>query len=300
MPDDNKPYVSFQPRTVINAEDMNAMQTQIKADMQARIKTAKEEITKAGVDIAKDAEKFAGKTPEDLKGELDKRYAPIGQSQVSKYLRRFVHLQKSPVVIEHKFGRFPQVQLLQLLPLIGKTLKDNTERPNGLFYLYYKEPGEEFYGPSPFDAQKIVLVRATRGHVWGWPLKDIFNQEGFKYDLKGKLDDAVFDFRNDVLVRNSNIGDERILAAAKIFEWRDKTIGELIDDRRWDDIYFAYAPREIAIQQTVKVLSNANPPVEEDKKCSVDLLHLNGDSLIVSLSPDAEFGSLDAVLILRS
>ena len=138
------PYEKFEfkPGELITAERMNAMQDAIKGDIQGEIETASEQIKKTGVDKATNAEKFDAKTSKEWTDALDQRYSPKvhdheGQAVYKRYFKQL--RTKQPIVLEHKLGRFPIVDIYKLESIPVATVETEAKSTNKdtKFYLYY-------------------------------------------------------------------------------------------------------------------------------------------------------------------
>lgn len=87
MPEEKKPYVENKPGDLWTAEIWNGTQVMIKEDIEANVKALRDEIdkdsvkalrdeiNKNGVNLAKNAEKLAGKTSAEWENDFDAKYA---------------------------------------------------------------------------------------------------------------------------------------------------------------------------------------------------------------------------------
>ncbi|HVF99136.1 MAG TPA: hypothetical protein VND68_04810 [Chloroflexia bacterium] len=269
-------YIHRDPGELITAEDWNGIQTAVQADIVAKLEAAKQEIKRTGVSRADNADKFDNKTPKDLTDDLDKRYAyrvhdHEGQSSYRRYIKRLEVGQT--VVLEHKLGRFPLVDVYELLP-VAPHLKaaDGTPAPiNDRFYLYY--------GHEERDRDALFTRdRGTKRWAWGTPIEQVLRENKVEWED----DDSLGDVINDLLDAFFNTPDADEIehgTSAWINDHRKELISTLKLQNEWPDIYWTLRPFKLIAGYPLAASNGGG---------LVDVTHLSYDTLAI-IAP-GEFG----------
>jgi len=278
MANETTPYMPRNPGDLITAEDWNEVQVKVKEDMQDRIQAAKEQIKKTGVDRADNADKFDNKTPKDWTDDLDERYAPKvhdheGPDVYRRYLKRLKADQK--VVLEHKLGSFPLVDVYELLPIAP----DLSENPiNEKFYLYYHHE----------ERDRDLLFTEDRGMVrwpWGTPFEQLLSEYNVEWEDDDSLGDVINDFL-DGFFKSPVVDHMEHSTSPWINDHRKMLIGELKKRDEWPDIRWVFRPHKLIVG-----LPPVGPhewPESFSTPSWVDVIHLSYDALAVITPADLE------------
>lgn len=131
-------YIQRNPGDLIAADDWNNLQSRIKDDIGKQIKEAIKNLTT--VPNSENTHKIDNQTSDDLtKAILEKvrHELPLRTG----YLRKFKMLDnKTEMVIEHKLGAYPEVDIYELVRFEAVCSEDDIKtKTNVLFYLYQEE-----------------------------------------------------------------------------------------------------------------------------------------------------------------
>ncbi len=299
MADQLTAYITRNPGDLIAAADWNDVQVKIKEDIAARIKTAKDEVKKEGVERADNADKFDNKTPKNWTDELDKRYAPITHDHegMAAYRRYFKRLEANQtIVLEHKLGRFPLVDIYELLPVAPTRAADKGGPINEKFYLYYHHE----------ERDRDALFVKDRGMV-RWPMGTPIEQVLGEYGVEWEDDDSLGDVVNDLLdafFKPPVVDEMEHLTSPWIDDHRGSTIAELKRRDEWPDIRWVLRPEKLVVGHI--------HPFQEPSEHLVNVHHVSYDAIAVTgpvipttggVQPrggGASAGTIDLMIILRS
>jgi hypothetical protein len=288
MAAETTPYIDRNPGDLITAEDWDGVQVMIKEDIGARIEAAKEDIRHTGVDQAGNADKFSGKSETDWTNQLNDRYAAKvhdheGQSVYRRYIKRFTGepgLDK--VLLDHDLGRFPLVDVYELLPV---TTKDGFADCKLLFY----------YGHQDADDFGLVVKVYRESIMRGLPFEQILAELGVHYEDDDTIEDVLNDMW-DALRKNPN--DEITHGTSP---WVSDSVGqrrtvlELKRADQWSDFYLAIQPRKCG--KGADPLSRGEVVVQG---CQVDITHVNYGTLLVETHGlNSDSPPLDLMFLLR-
>jgi hypothetical protein len=275
------PYIPHDPGDLITAEDWNQMQVKIKEDIAGQIEDAKEDITHTGVDRADNADKFDQKTPKAWVDELDKRYALQGHDHEGitayrRFIKEFTPATRS-VLLHHKLGRFPLVDVYELLPVVGKAGVDGYMDCKLLFYY------------SPADADDYGLwVTVYRDRVpLGLPFERVLTELQVQYED----DDTIEDVLNDMWATFMKDPNDKLKFCTA--PWiddcceRHRTVKDLKVADQWNDLYLAIKPRKLGfggpgIARTVPG-TNTPDPAQTLATNAVEVTHLSYDTALVEV-----------------
>lgn len=287
MPDNaTTPYIPRAPGDLLTAEDWNDVQTMTRADMAAQLAATVDEIIHGRVDHAGDAERFATMTPDAWTALLDERYAPKhhdheGTVGYRRYVKHF-DSEVSKVLLNHNLGRFPLVDIYELLPVVGP----DAEAPdlNACKVLF-------FNGHADADRYDLRVraygERALRGIIFARWLAEL----GVVYTDDSSISDVVNDMW-DAFMKDPNdeIPDGHCQTGwiADCCE-RNRTVGELKRAGEWDDLFIALRPRKCGL--------GGGP------RCRVLVEQVNYDVLYLEVAkPDGDnetIDPLDLMVLLR-
>lgn len=292
MPTEKKPFIKHEAGGPITAEDSNAMQVQIKEYVENEIESAKTEIREGSVKQAENAEKFADKTPKNWTDELDQRYAPKvhDHEELAGYRRYFKRLKvDQKVVLEHQLGRFPLVDVYELLPV--SSVGANATDQKSTFYLYYHHE----------ERDRDVLFTEDRGMKrwpWGIPLEKILQEYHVQWDDDDTLGDVVNDFL-DAFFKPPEVDHMEHRTSIWINDHRKEIISDLKSHDEWPDIRWVVKPHKLIVG---RVPGNANIPSEA--LWWIDVVHLSYDALEVAVTgtdaPGQQPPLVDLMILLRS
>ncbi len=134
-------WVPVNPGDLLTADAWNEMQKLAKAEIQETGTALEEKIEEVEGKLDEvDAAKFGGKSPD----EWSEQFAPKvhdheGQAVYRRYIKQFT-TELNKVFLEHKLGRFPLVDVYELLPLTSKVGFADCK----LLFYYGKEDADDF------------------------------------------------------------------------------------------------------------------------------------------------------------
>jgi len=284
------PYIPHSPGDLITADDWNGLQRKIKDDIHAQVEAGKEEVKHEGVDKATNAEHFAGMSEKDLEDKLDQRYAPKahdheGQSAYRRFIKEFSSdpgLDK--VLLRHDLGRFPLVDVYELLPVVDPATPRRGKQTNdltGCKILFY-------YGHADADALGL-RERVGRERVGiGIPFEEVLRELTVKYDDNDQIEDVLNDMW-DAFMKDPN--DEIKHCTT---DWVDeccgerRTVAELKEADDWNDLYVAWRPRKWGFGEGVT-------------PSRVVVEHVNYSTVLVTVEASAVIDNvLDLMILMRS
>jgi hypothetical protein len=290
-------YVEAQPGQLITSAAWNEMQKKIKDDIQAQVAKAEQDVIDGGVKRADDADKFDNKTPKGWTDDLDQRYAPKvhdheGMANYRRYFRKMDKTEETFILLEHGLGRYPLVDVYQLLPILVPTpILPQGAATQTKFLLYY---GHEELDLLQTNLTSKRLPRRTLGNAWEPLLAE--------YQVQYTDDDSLEDLFNDFLDAFFKLpaADEMDHQVTKwIDDHRDKrTVGELKKRGEWDDIRWVVLPQKIVV---------GGPPAIQNTDGSMpqnplDVTHLSYNTLAVRYGVNIQTSptNVDLMIVLRS
>lgn len=296
-------YIKRNPGDLITSEDWNELQVEIKEDIEAKINSAKEQIKKTGVERADNADKFDNKTPKNWTDELDERYAPKvhdheGKTVYRRYHRRFTD-ETPKAFLNHGLGRFPLVDVYELLEVSGKVtssgdVKSSDDHPPKFFLYYHREEADKF--------DLNVTVYRTEVPL-GIPIQAVLDEYGIVWEE----DDTLEDVRNDLWGFGKPPGlftapnnDEISYASSPWIKDKERLkIRKLDKNNEWPDIRLAFRP-----QKTELCCGAGTTDVTAEKRPSMALplhvTHINYDTLHLEVANADQIDKpLDVMLLLR-
>lgn len=295
-------YIKHNPGDLITSENWNEMQIKIKKDIEDKIKSAKEQIKETGVDKAGSADKFDNKTPKDWTDELDQRYAPDvhdheGQTVYRRYYKRFT--KDTPTAfLHHKLGRFPLVDIYELLPVSNKVttnadIESSDGNPTKFFLYYHHEEADEYEMNVKVYREKVPL---------GIPLETVLTECGVEWED----DDTLQDVRNDLWEKLFNLPNDEISHAFSPWIKNNERlkISELKENDEWPDIRLAFRPQKLeVISRPNNFVRGEAVPTEDDRQVApapilIPVTHINYDTLLAEITGDLD-ASIDMMLLLR-
>jgi hypothetical protein len=286
-------YKKFNPGELITAEGFMEMQTKIKEEIEAKIAAAKEEIRAGEVATAGNAKKFGGLEPSEWVAEQDKRYIRREDYQAAgQYRRYFKQADKilgggkiEPVVIEHKLHRYPIVEVYKLAQLFtAEPTKDKNKTYDWQvvrFLVYYA---------SKIDpVAELLRTESSDWFYWGDRLTYWLD----RFDVKPEKTQAFEDLLNDFWGQMFNPGLEQDQFKGESFghsghieKWLDKSVGDLMAGKQWEDLRVAIRPQ---------LVSPSPDPVTDDPAADLQVFHLSQNEIEIQV-PQA----MDLMVLLRT
>lgn len=252
MPEET-PYIPRNPGDPITAEDWNALQVEVKNHISSRVDAAMEEIRKTGVDQAGNSDRFATRSDTEWEQHLDGRYAGLtheheGPSVYRRYIKRFEAKDgMREVFLEHGIGRFPVVDLYELLTVTDEAPHDNCKV---LFY----------YGHEDRDRYSLDVSYGRDEHQLGLRFEALLQELGVRYDG----DDAISDVVQDMWTAFAKDPNDEIDHCQT--DWingccrENKTVDELKRADQWEDLFVAIKPRKCELTCGVAASSSLREP----------------------------------------
>ncbi len=320
MPDEA--YVPAHPGDILTAANWNQLQALIKQDIQQQIKDAVDKLTKTGVQRADNADRFDEKTPNDWTDDLDKRYAPIsltleGVAGYRRYIKEFTP-DLDRVLLHHKLGRFPLVDVCVLCGVPGANYQPPTPDPNhpNLSKDLSSKRLLVYYGDEEADdLDLLVRLYREQPEFLGVALPLMLDELKVRYDDRRTLADVINDMW-EALFQDPN--DE---IQHDVSPWirdafnRGRTIGSLREGGEWDNLRVGMRVERIPVggQPVTDVImpkmaagrqgaaaGNGQP----GPTYSVNLYHVNYQTVLVQVAftdvPQGAKVFVDLMMLMRS
>jgi len=251
------------PGNLITVEIWHELQRKIKADIQGQITAAKDEIKKAGVDKAGNADKLENKTKAQLTDEILKLAEALAAKRTDyRSYFRWINNEKEPVVIEHGLLNFPVVDVYELDP-IDVICSEDEELSSAkvLFYLHHtSEMSLSKKVPTVADPDKTTLVKMTLDANFDIPFSEMLKHYGITPSEDATLDSLESDFWDAFFEKNGEKFDDRADESTCHSPWFDRccgdhrTVSQLKKAGDWDKLMFQVKPRK-----TVNLQEERNP-----------------------------------------
>lgn len=292
------PYIKYRPGDMITAESTNEEQVQIKEDILGKVGQVQKNLDDYKL-LPVDAARFGGKLPEEWTKYYDGRYVLKSELKegLGLYRRYFKTLDRpglEPATINHDLGRFPIVEVSELLPLdrgglTNDEVESNTLASNYRFLVYYATATDR--------ASSKLVTRSNDKVFWGDPLPFIMEQFGKTPTDKQRFSDilndlwgAMFDPGDDQdRFDNIKFGFSRYVEEHIIHD--RLTYADLRENGMWEDLRVAMRPR------LVSPLGGELQRVGDDfaLPLPVNVYHINQHILEIEVSRAA-----DLMVVLRT
>jgi hypothetical protein len=294
-----EPYIEANPGELITAQAWNGVQVDVKEDIAAQVEAAKEDLRRTGVDTAKDAGEFAGRSPDEWKEELDDRYAPkvhdhVGVTVWRRYIKRFTP-DVDEALLVHELGRFPIVDAYRLHP-VATAGDERFAKCKVLFFASHADADDLGL------RVRVYRERALRGIVF----EKLAAEVGLEYTDDSSIADVVDDFWTQFMLDPNDEIDHCQTPWIDSCCEQNRTVGELKRAGDWDDLYIALNPRKCALGAELNATEADGTLQVLPPACRVEVAHVNYDTLYVAASevnwPAEENGDplpLDLMLLLR-
>jgi len=305
------PYINYQPGDLITAESTDEMQVLIKEDIAKNVGAIETEFHDfMGKPV--DAAKFGGKIPTEWTAYYDERYVAKAELKdgLGLYRRYFKTLDRvlangrlESAIIEHNLGRFPVVEVSELLPLnISEnplTNDDVAEGTNADQYRFLV-----YYATATDRASDKLRSRGNDKVFWGDPLALMMEQ--FKKTAKDTQ--RVSDVLNDLWGAMFDPGDDQDRFDSDKYGFSRYIDENVIHDRLtfaqandtgiWDDLRMAIRPRLLSTGIEIPGLPLAVPHGDNEgvsPAIRVEIFHLSQNAIEIQVSRAA-----DLMVVVRS
>jgi hypothetical protein len=267
--EDFQPYIAAQPGELITAQAWNEVQVDVKKDIADEISAAKEDIVHTGVDKSKDSDEFDGKTADEWTAELDQRYAPKlhdheGQSVWRRYIKEFTP-KVNEALLTHELGRFPIVDVYELLAVTTAKVGDKTDCKILLFN-----------GHADTDELDLRVTVYRDRALRGIPFEHFAAEVALQYTDDSSIADVIDDFWTQFMLDPNDEIEHCQTGWLDDCCEKNRTVGELKKAGDWDDLYIALNPHKSGL--------GADPPSR------LDVSHVNYDTLYLK----ADFASIES------
>lgn len=249
MSDQTQPYIQRKAGDPWTVEDFHELQSMIKDDIQGSIDTAIDELEM--VDKAGDADKFGGKTPEEYaKAIVERVLAELPKRTGYMMLFKDVKLDDGEVVIEHKLGAYPLVDVYQLNYFrVIASEDEHVYETFTTFYLYHSSESKIRFRPEelPNVPSVSVEIDPPDGHPYRIPFYRMLELYNVPYDDDSSVDDLETSFWRAFFADPNDKFDDDQFCHSPWFDrcCRDsRSVGYLKKRNEWDEIWFQVRPRK--------------------------------------------------------
>ncbi|MGD2076748.1 MAG: hypothetical protein PVH18_00045 [Chloroflexota bacterium] len=297
------PYIERNAGDLITSEDWNEVQQFVKADIAANAAADEENMASIQEQLGNvDAARFGGQTPEERTEDNDKRYVKRSDATaVGEYRRYFKQLDKEivvgneriiePSVIEHNLCRYPLVQVYELAQLFDRA-------PEGEHPFVWNEVKFLVYYASKRDpVAELLQTESSDWYYWGDRLPFILDQ----FDVQPARSQAFDDLLNDLWGAMFNPGLEQDQFkrdsyghTSYVDKWiqDDKTVGELLDEGRYEDLRVAIRPQQLSAGMIPSKTENGINWWNDDE---LDVFHLSENTIEIRVHR-----AIDLMVLLRT
>jgi hypothetical protein len=273
MPD-YQPYVEAHPGELITAQAWNEVQVDVKKDIGDEIEAAKADLRRTGVDKAKNADEFAGKSEDEWTKENDERYALKGHNHEGltvyrRYIKQFTP-DVNEALIVHELKRYPLVDVYELRPPVTKG--DKFLACKILF----------FNGHADTDDFGLRVTVYRDRALRGIPFEHLAQEIGLQYTDDSYIADVVDDFWTQFLLDpNDEIEHCQTPWIDDCCE-RNRTVGELKRGGDWDDLFIALDPHKCGVGAELQTSPDGDHTRNLlEPTCRIEVSHVNYDTLHV-------------------
>ena len=258
------PY-KVSPGDLITANLFNGLQDKIKNDTADQIKTAIHGIT--NVPHSDDAEKFGGKSPDDVeKTIIDQVLAKLAKK--TGYRLVFKRLQPNEWdTVTHDLGSFPLVDAYQL-DYFNVVCADGDDKENKFvnFYLYHSTETEL---KSTVAAVKKVFIEKSDGSEFVFKIRfeEVLKWFEIPYSNNSQsISDLIAEFWQQLFKKPSDRFDVDQYCNSPWFEkccGDNRSIGLLKQRDDWDELWFQMRARKtVNFHPLVKAAAPNAPPTQ--------------------------------------
>lgn len=232
-----EPWIPVEPGDLIEAGDHNEIQQFARSeivDAEMRSAAAIDELRDSLDEI--DAAKFGGKTPQEWAEQFAATvHDHEGYSAYRRFLKHFDR-RNPEAFLDHGLGRYPLVDVYELLPVIGDHPKvEISDRLRQCKLLFY-------YGHNDADRYDLrVSIGRDRRDI-GIPFEQLLAELAVSYDD----DDPIEDVLNDLWTALSDDPNDELDHCTT--SWVDdccgqrRTVKDLKDADQWNDLRLAIRP----------------------------------------------------------
>jgi hypothetical protein len=311
MPEETTAYIPHNPGDLITSEDWNAMQIDVKNDLTSqvgRVQKALDDFKTAPVN----ADTFGRKTPEEWTKTYDERYFKRSDLKdgLGAYRRYFKQIDENdhlssgdyrPVIINHKLGRYPLVNIYELTELQVKNKANDDGKVKDSnnnfvkFLLYYANRQDPVSDKMRVEGEDTVYL--------GDPIQLLLDQFSLSVtpnqvlvDVLNDLWDKMFDpgLAQDNFT-NGSYGYSQYLHDT----WIDKSVKELDEGGIWDNLQMAIRPQMIASYHGD--VASPNSTGGSTMESRIQVYHLSQNVLEIMFKPASnQSTSIDLMVLLRT
>lgn len=240
MPDDDTAYKKFEPGGLITAEAMNAMQSLIRADINAQITAALAELTE--IANAGDSDKLGGQTPQELLDQfLEKAMQEFpGHTGYRKLFKRLEH--DEPNVIEHGLEMCPLVDVYELLPFRVVCAHDDDKHVENVRLFLYHSSEKKIRGPGNVGS---IEIEETGEPVFRIALAQMLSVLDVDYDDNNSLQDLEEELWSKMFADPNDNFDPDEYCHSPWYERccrEERSVGSLKEKGDWDELWFKMMP----------------------------------------------------------
>lgn len=293
MTETTTPYVERAPGDLLTAEDWNAVQRKIRADIRTTAQAAADGVTH--VPSADDADHLEGKDLNALTEEITRRVLDQVRGR-SGYLQLFKLLKKGDVTeLEHELGTCPLVDVYELdyFKVVCRE-DDDTRLAYATFYLHHRSERRVRVRDAA-GGQVAVDIQPKDFPELGIPFGDLLTRYEVPFTDASSLDDLETEFWKAFFRDpNDQFGDDTYCHSP----WFERcckqktTVGELRENGEWNDLLFQFRPRKTVNYPAGNALGGADQPVPAP--ANVQVQHLDLNRTAVGFSGDALHGGPEA------
>jgi hypothetical protein len=285
------PWIPANAGDLITSDNWNDVQRYARADIKQSATDLEGKIDDVSQGLQNvDAVKFGGKTPDEWAEQFAPRiHDHEGQSVYRRYIKEFTQ-EVNKAFLMHKLGRFPIVDVYQLLNVVNVNPDNLPANEKGRYtdckLLLYT---------SHTDIDRLnLMVSVYRDRVpLGLPFEQILGELEVQYDGNTSIADVVNDMWNAFrLDPNDEIKHCTTPWIDDCCE-RERTVDDLKRSGEWDDIYLAFAPVKCA--SCGQFASPDNNPL----RFNVDIAQVNYDTLLIDAPNLVQNQVLDLMFLLR-
>lgn len=245
MPNDDTAYKMFEPGGLITAEAMNAMQSLIRADINAQITAALAELTE--IANAGDSDKLGGQTPQELLDQfLEKAMQEFpGHTGYRKLFKLLEH--DEPNVIEHGLEMCPLVDVYELLPFEVVCAHDEDKHVEKVRLFLYHSSEKKIRDPRPKSegGGDSVEIEERGEPVFRIALAQMLSVLDVDYDDNNSLQDLEEELWKKMFDDPNDDFDPDEYCHSPWYEHccrEERTVGSLKEKGDWDELWLKMIP----------------------------------------------------------
>lgn len=288
MTDTVQPYIAVNPGDLITAENMNAMQVDIRQDIAKQVVAGV--AGKHDIEHAASADQLGGMTLDQLTSHV----LGLALTEVAKrtgYLQVFCNLKLNvDKIIEHKLKAYPITDVYQLDYFLAVCAKDDAPADAQaqwvLFYLYHADERRLRIPPGtdPIDIETDPKFRI----LWKNLLDQLQQEKLLEYTDDTTLDDLEVDFWRAIFRSPNDSFDPDASCHSPWFEkccGEKRTVSELKRHGDFDDIYLKIEPQKTINYVQSPIPDPTNQPYKwyQTEPTNIRVSQLDPDTIALRL-----------------